>query len=116
MRFTHNGHTYGLSFQRSRKDAPEHVQMEQKQTQWIGPYVPITRMVTTAFLHKQVGPKEWYEVGRASASRNHKDEETKNQGRLRAMAYLAPFIAAELRPLMFKAYFDRVCIDPGTDR
>lgn len=100
MRFTHDGTLYGLSFQRARKAAPPHAQPNELVT-------PVTRMVTTAFLHRQTGPKAWTEVSHATITRNHRDEETREQGRLRALARLAPFVAPELRPLMFQAYFNR---------
>jgi len=101
MRFIYDGQTYGISFRREREEAPDHV------VDNVDAWGSITRMMTTAFLHRQVGPKQWEEVGHASVTCNYQDQETRETGRLRALARLAPFIKKELRPLMFDAYFNR---------
>lgn len=102
MTFEHNGAQYRIVFQRKH----------------VLPALPHTKPSTTTRMETQAqlfqvletirnGRHDYKELGRATVRGYFKDEVSRETGRRKALQRLSPFLAPELRPLMWKAYLNR---------
>lgn len=98
MYFEHNGIQYRIVFRREL--VPSSADATAK------------RMQTQAQLFQEVGKlpngkMQLQELGRATVRGYFRDPITREAGRKVALGRMTPFIAEELRPLMWKAYLHR---------
>lgn len=109
MKFAHNGVEYRIVFQRKHVLPP----LPPTRSTLMSVHKPVpTRMETQVQLFQVLetqtdGRPDYKELGRATVRGYFKDEISKEEGRRKSLQHLTPFIAAELRPLMWKTYLNR---------
>lgn len=109
MKFEHDGAQYRIVFKREQQEPP----IPTGRLPPIPVHKPMPmRMQTQVQLFQVVGTRpdgksDMRELGRATVRGYFKDDISREEGRRKALQHLTPFIADELRPLMWQSYLNR---------